>query len=463
MRYIVILESSLFIPHIQKLTAEAEEVVCLIQNEKVDPAVYNKDTIKLYDYNPLQKETYLKLEVTPEDRVILHSDNPEMTEKILNSILAVCDSISIVILSDSAAELPAKPKSTISRLPINRILWRDIDREWLQISNRKRTEQIRTLTQGAENVLILTQHDPDPDALASGLALRTLLGRNRATAPIGSFGKVTRSENLSMIRLLNIRYNVITPEDLNRYAMIATVDVQPPYFGSSVPQVNIVFDHHPQPVSYEASFKDIREKYGATSTILTEYLIANDIKLNQRIATALLYGIKTDTLMLGRNVNQADIEAFTSLYPFANHNLIRQMENPSLNPQDVSSFIKALKKQVVINKILFVHLGRVKQEDIIPRLADFCLQIEGVDWSVISGLFQKNLVISLRNVGYVKSAGDIVRKIFNDSKIAGGHRTMAKAVMPIKDFMVSFGITSTKEVQEAIIDLFVKRLEEYTE
>ena len=189
--------------------------------------------------------------------------------------------------------------------------------------------------------------------------------------------------------------------------------------------------------------------------------MANDIKLNQRVATALLYGIKTDTLMLGRNVNSADIEAFTSLYPLANHNLIRRMENPSLNPQDVSFFIKALKKQIVIDKILFVHLGRVKQEDIIPRLADFCLQIEGVDWSVISGLFQKNLVISLRNVGYVKSAGDIVRKIFNDSSIAGGHRTMAKAVMPTKKFMISFGITSTKMIQEKVIELFVKGLKEY--
>ena len=462
MRYIVILQSLLFVPHIQDLADSAEEVICLIKEDYIDPALKNSN-ITLYDFDPLQKGTYQKLEITPEDRVLLQSDNLEITEKILNSILAVCDSIPIVILSDSVAESSTKQKSNISHLPVKKILWRDIDKEWLHILNRKRTQKIRTLTQSAENILILTQHDPDPDALASGLALRALLGRNRATAPLGSFGKITRSENLSMIRLLNIRCNIIAPKDLNKYAMIATVDVQPPYFGDQLSHTDIVFDHHPQPVSYEASFKDIRVKYGATSTILTEYLTANNIKLNQRIATALLYGIKTDTLMLGRNVNPADIEAFTSLYPLANHTLIRRMENPSLNPQDVSSFIKALKKQIVINKILFVYLGRVKQEDIIPRLADFCLQIEGAEWSVISGLFQKNLVISLRNVGYVKSAGDIVRRIFNDSRIAGGHRTMAKAVMPIKDFMKLFGITNTKMIQEKIIELFVKGLEEYIE
>ena len=460
MRYIVILESPLFLPYIKDLTTRAEDVICLIKKGSVLPAI-PAHNIKIYHYDTCQKDTYLKLEVQSNDRVILHADTPEMTEEILAILLTVCDSVPIVVLSAFAAESPPVKKCTISYLPIKELLGKDIEREWLYILNRKHTQKIRTLTQSAENVLILTQHDPDPDALASGLALRALLGRNRATAPIGSFGKVTRSENLSMIRLLNIRYNMIDPKDLNNFAMVAMVDVQPPYFGSQVPHTDIVFDHHQQPVSYEASFKDIRAKYGATSTILTEYLTANDMKLTQRVATALLYGIKTDTLMLGRNVNPADIEAFTALYPLANHNLIRRMENPSLNPQDVSSFIKALKKQILIDKILFVHLGRVTQEDIIPRLADFCLQIEGADWSVISGLFQKNLVISLRNVGYVKSAGDIVRKIFNDSKVAGGHRTMAKAVIPTKDFMQSFGINSTKMIPEKIIELFERGLKEY--
>jgi len=320
---------------------------------------------------------------------------------------------------------------------------------------------MRELTKEAENILILIQYDPDPDALASGVALRTLLGRNRATAPIGSFGKVTRSENLSMMQLLDIRYTIVDPLSLNNYSMIAMVDVQPPYFGDKVPRADIVFDHHPQSVSYDSSFKDIRVEYGATSTILSEYLISNNIKLNQRLATALLYGIKADTLMLGREVNPADIEAFTYLYPLANHNLIRRMEHPSLNSEEVNSFIKALKKRKLIDKVLFAHLGRVKQEDIIPRLADFCLQMAGAEWSVVSGLFQRNLVISIRNVGYVKSAGEIVKKIFIDTSVAGGHRTMAKAVIPVKDFKRTFDISNNRDIGDKIVELFLNTLKEY--
>ena len=460
MRYIVILESPLLLHQLQELTGAAQEVIYLL-NEPVPLKKPFPKKIKRLREDPLKVDTYKKLSLNQEDRIIIHASTSDTTENLLSIIHKVCDSVPTVVLGNIIPGSSVLPQDNISYLSINELLEKNITNEWTNISNRQKTSTIRTLTKDAENILLLIQHDPDPDALASALGLRTLLGRNRVTAPIGSFGKVTRSENLNMMRLLDIRYTIVDSQSLNNYAMVAMLDVQPPYFGPSMQRADIIFDHHPSSDTYKYSFRDIRMTYGATSTILCEYLTANKVKLTQRLATALLYGIKTDTLMLGRNVNPADIEAFTTLYPLANHNLIRRMENPSLNPEEVSSFIKALKKQTILNKILFVHLGRVKQEDIIPRLADFCLQIEGADWSVVSGLFQRNLVISVRNVGYVKSAGDIVTKIFNDRKVAGGHRTMAKAVMPTKDFMQSFGITTTKDIEEKVVELFVKGLKEY--
>jgi nanoRNase/pAp phosphatase (c-di-AMP/oligoRNAs hydrolase) len=460
MRYIVILESPLLLHQLQELTSAAKEVLCLLNETTFLKKPLSKK-IKLLSEDPLNKETFKRLSLNQDDRLIIHASTSDTAENLLSTILSICDIVPTVILENNTTGSPAICQDNISYLSINELLEKNITNEWTNISNRQKTGTIRSLTKDAENILLLIQHDPDPDALASALGLRTLLGRNRATAPIGSFGKVTRSENLNMMRLLDIRYTIIDSQSLNNYAMVAMLDVQPPYFGTSMPRGDIIFDHHPQSESYQYTFRDIRMTYGATATILCEYLTANKVKLTQRLATALFYGIKTDTLMLGRNVNPADIEAFTTLYPLANHNLVRRMENPSLNPEEVSSFIKALKKQTILNKILFVHLGRVKQEDIIPRLADFCLQIEGADWSVVSGLFQRKLVISVRNVGYVKSAGDIVTKIFNDRKIAGGHRTMAKAVMPTKDFMQSFGITTTKDIEEKVVELFVKGLKEY--
>ncbi|MEE8381633.1 MAG: DHH family phosphoesterase [Thermodesulfobacteriota bacterium] len=459
MRYIIISETPLLVHQLPELIPGEEEVI-LFQKEKfVLPRVFHKNT-KIVHGDPLKSSTYQKLAISPDDRIILQADKGETLDKLLQPILKVCDSVPIVVLIANRKEVPPLHQVNISYLYINALLQKDINKEWLYIRNRHWTHKIRELTKGAEHILILTQHDPDPDALASGIALRTLLGRNRTTAPIGSFGKVTRSENLSMIRLLDIRYTLLDQQSLGNFSMIAMVDVQPSYFGERVPKADIIFDHHPQIARYEDSFKDIRAQYGATSTILSEYFISNDIKINQRLATALLYGIKSDTFMLDREVNPADIDVFTYLYPLANHNLIRRMDHPSLNPEEVSSYIKVLRKQKLIDKVLFAHLGPVKQEDIIPRLADFCLQVAGAEWSVVSGLFQKNLVISIRNVGYVKNAGEMVKKIFQDGSIAGGHRTMAKVVMPLKDFKKAFGIIRNKEIGDKIVMLFRKALKE---
>jgi nanoRNase/pAp phosphatase (c-di-AMP/oligoRNAs hydrolase) len=271
---------------------------------------------------------------------------------------------------------------------------------------------------------------------------------------------VTRSENVNMIRHLDIQVNLLEPLSLGTYDMIALVDVQPPYFGDTLPRADIIVDHHPRVEDYRCSFRDIREEYGATSTILSEYLIASGVTFNQRLATALLYGIKSDTLMLGREVHAADVEVFTSLYPLANHNLIRRIEYPSLNPEEVSSFARALTKHRLINRVAFTHLGRVRREDIIPRLADFCLQIDGADWSVVSGVFERRVVISVRNAGYGKSAGEVVKKLFPDPETAGGHRTMAKVNITVGDFKKLFHLRSTAAMAEVIIDAFLSGVEE---
>jgi len=458
-RYIVVPEHTFLLYQLPDLSGQAEEVICLAK-EVLPSAGSLPFTGTIVKGDPVRKEAYRALEIGPDDRVVLCTVTADMTERMIRALLSICETVPVVVLGRDVLTAPDMQRYNVSYVFAEGLLGKTIQGEWQYIRNREQTEKIRKLTQGAEEVLILTQHDPDPDALASGLALRTLLGRNRATAPLGSLGRVTRSENVKMIRHLDIRLNLLEPQSLGNYDMIALVDVQPPYFGDTLPRADIIFDHHPRVADYSCSFRDIREEYGATSTILSEYLIANGIKFNQRLATALLYGIKSDTLMLGREVHPADVEIFTSLYPLANHNLIRRIEYPSLNPEEVSSFTRALKKHRLINKVVFSHLGRVRREDIIPRLADFCLQMDGAEWSVVSGLFQRRVIISVRNVGYVKSAGEVVKKIFPDPETAGGHRTMAKVNIAWDDFKKLFQVRSASVIGDVIIDSFLSSVEE---
>ena len=136
-------------------------------------------------------------------------------------------------------------------------------------------------------------------------------------------------------------------------------------------------------------------------------------------------------MSLERDISDSDIEVFTSIYPLANLNMLRQIEHAMLAYHERGAFFKALKNMVVVDKMLFVWLGIVANEDIIPRIADFCLQIVGAEWAFVTGVHDKKVSCSVRNVGYVKHAGELVQNVFGELGSAGGHRSMAKAVIPL--------------------------------
>src|SRR5438034_7700520 len=178
-----------------------------------------------------------------------------------------------------------------------------------QSLTREKIKELRSLVGEDERVAIVLQDDPDPDGIASAMALRALLGRNKLTTPIFSFGPITRPENRAMVNLLEIEVARATTDNLGDFEKIAMVDVQPPYFNGRLKRADIVIDHHPGYPSGNAPFEDVRTRYGATATILTEYMITADERISERLATALLYGIKSDTLMLSRRVTDDDLQA----------------------------------------------------------------------------------------------------------------------------------------------------------
>src|SRR3954469_15085974 len=285
----------------------------------------------------------------------------------------------------------------------------------------RRVEEVRAHFEDAESVAILLQDDPDPDAIGSGLALRQVMGRNRQTAPLLSFGRVTRPENVAMVKLLEIDIEKINEERLKEFEHIAVVDLQPPHLSHPPHQVDLVIDHHPEQFNYKSHIKDIRPRYGATASILLEYLVCTNSNIGTRIAPALLYGIKTDTFMLTREVNEWDVEAFSRLYPFANQNLLRRIERPELPSAALDALGCALTNRRIIDKVAFVHLGRVERDDLIPQIADFSLSFEGIEWGFVTGVFDSNYIISVRNVGYVRAAGRVLRGAFGDIGSSGGH------------------------------------------
>ncbi len=358
----------------------------------------------------------------------------------------------------SNGERPEEPPPYVRFVPFHKILSGEIEREERLARVEIKVEKLREVHRSSKKMLILLHDHPDPDSIASALALRTLLRRNRQTATIGHFGEsVSRPENVAMIELLEIVLEELTPSDLDEFDSIALVDVQPNFFENLNRKVNSVIDHHPQVANYESAFKEVHAHEGSTSTILTEFLRAAQVDISERLATALLYGIKTDTFSLNRDANPDDIEAFTFLYPRANTGLLRRIERAEVPTGEIKSFGKALADHWIEQNIFFSYLGKVKREYLIPKMADFGIQVKGVEWSAAFGIVNSYLVISVRNVGYVKSAGRIMREIFGELGSAGGHRSAAKAVIPLKNIKNVIGEkVSKKSLGDWITKLLVQ-------
>jgi nanoRNase/pAp phosphatase (c-di-AMP/oligoRNAs hydrolase) len=174
----------------------------------------------------------------------------------------------------------------------------------------------------------------------------------------------------------------------------------------------------------------------------------------------MLYGIKSDTFSLSREVNEWDVQAFSYLYPIANQNLLRRIERPELPPAALDALSIALKNRRVIDKVAFVNLGRVERDDLIPQMADFSLSFEGIEWAVVSGVVDSNYIISVRNVGYVRAAGRVLKEAFGSVGSAGGHATMAKAIIPLSEFHRQWDIEprNIRQMDRKVQQLFLRAL-----
>ena len=374
---------------------------------------------------------------------------PARRARVLTAIRAVAPAAPILVLGEESEANADLGDAVV--VPRGSVMERLVEPELVRAIARARVAKIRRVLDGAPRVLILMQDDPDPDAIASALALRVVLGRSKGAAPIATFGRITRPENRAMTRLLEIDVESLTPAAVAGYDAVAMVDVQPSFFEERLGDVAVVVDHHPEEHPVVARVKDIRPSYGATSTILTEYLRAADAKIPQRLATALLYGIKADTRYLERGTTRADVDAFAFLHPLANHNALRRIERPDLPDAALDTLALGIARRALIDNVLYSHLERVGYPELVAQFADLFLQVEGAEWSVVSGVVNDDLHISVRNVGYVRAAGEIVRAAFGDLGSAGGHRTMAKAVIPLSTWRARTGATDAEAVSRAIV------------
>jgi nanoRNase/pAp phosphatase (c-di-AMP/oligoRNAs hydrolase) len=227
---------------------------------------------------------------------------------------------------------------------------------------------------------------------------------------------------------LNINLVPVSSIEFGDDSIVALVDTQPGRINNSLPEgmvPSIVIDHHPAYADYhDVSHLDLRSEYGATSTILAEYLRESRLPIESKIATALFYGIASETQDLGREATLADVAISQFLYPYTNKRRLSKIENARVPAEYFRGFRDAIEEAKVYDKVVVSVLHDVQYPDMVAEVADFLLRLDSVEWAATMGFYNKWLHVSLRTINRDINAGDILQKVLG-SRSAGGHDMIA--------------------------------------
>ncbi len=308
---------------------------------------------------------------------------------------------------------------------------------------------------GHEHVYIQTHNFPDPDAISCAFGLQKLLAQKGIKATICYKGKIDRYNTLKLIEFLDIRLeNLEEIEDqLEEEDEVILVDAQKG--NSNIIDMTgteiICIDHHPTFEKAEYRYADIRPEYGACATMIAEYFFESEIPMDTRTATALSYGIRSDTDRLSRGTCKKDLEMLYRMYDMSDQIMIQMLENRELYFEDLMAYSKAIENIRVYEKVSFTSTGENCPEALIASVSDFMLALVEVEFSVVYAIQKNGIKLSVRSEEGRHDAGRITSHALRGLGNGGGHAAMAGGFIPLagKDERVEEIISI---VQERILE-----------
>ncbi|MFD1563913.1 DHH family phosphoesterase [Haloarchaeobius amylolyticus] len=309
------------------------------------------------------------------------------------------------------------------------------------------------LTEIDGRLAVMTHDNPDPDAIASAVALVDIAESVGVDADACYFGAISHQENRAMVNLLELDLRNMAPDDpLTDYSAFALVDHSRPGVNDQLPpdlHVDVVIDHHPPRGPVPGEFVDLRQGAGATSTVLTEYLEHFDLAFDPRTATALLYGIRVDTSDFTREVSPADFRAASVLSPYVDDSTLRQIEQPSLEGETLETIARAIKNRIERESVAVASVGRIGNRDALPQAADQLLAMKGIETTLVFGFDDEMVYLSARSRAADVDLGETLRDAFDRIGSAGGHADMAGAQLEIG----ILGSADDEEEVESIVSI----------
>jgi nanoRNase/pAp phosphatase (c-di-AMP/oligoRNAs hydrolase) len=308
----------------------------------------------------------------------------------------------------------------------------------LFLPRQQRSERLLAALAPYPRVVVVSHVNPDPDALASMLGMKALVEHCLPGKDVilTCDGMIARAENRAMVDQIPVPIEPVEEVSIDRSSAVVMVDSQP-HTGRRANEAHVpraVIDHHETGgVLTGVSFRDIRPHLGATSTMVTGYLLERHVAVRPRLATALLYGIESETSGYPREASALDDGALVWLFPRADKDLLALIRNPKLPQSHFATYQHALANAFLYRDLVVSWCGVVTQPDIIAELADFFVRFDQVNWALAVGQFENLLKISVRVSELGGRAGEILREVVNGLGTAGGHDKRAGGAVALPD------------------------------
>lgn len=285
---------------------------------------------------------------------------------------------------------------------------------------------------GAETIYIQPHNMPDPDAIASSFGLCELMKNFGVDPHIIYMNVIEKVNSKNMVEMFGI--DMIVKErgfvsGPNNFVILVDSQVGNSNITNIQGEKVAVIDHHVNRGNYDYLYEDIRDEIGACSTIVAGYYKELEIEPSKDVATALLYGIMTDTNNLTRSCDQLDLDLFYWLYGLADLEKIKQIRMNEIGRKDLHAYAKALQTFEVYGNIGFVHIENCN-DSLLGTISDMVYTIEGTSIVVSYARRSDGIKFSVRSGEKEVFADELVKYILKDRGVGGGHKEMAGGFIP---------------------------------
>ena len=301
----------------------------------------------------------------------------------------------------------------------------------------RRSDRFLTgLAEFREAILVSHVH-PDPDSLGSMIGLAHLIETCAGIpAQITQDGPICRAENRAMVETLGLE---LTPIEKIRWADnqgVVMVDSQPKtgrHSFNGEANIYAVIDHHQTPGELDGvPFLDIRRGVGATCSLVTRYLLEQEIGIPEHVATCLFYGIETELSGYPREASALDDAALQLLYPLIDRDAIAKIKNAPLPEMFYETLLHALQSSFIYDKLLISWINDLPNPELCSQVVEFLIRHEEIRWAVCAGVHDDRLVLSVRTNVPRAQAGEILCNVVTKmGGRAGGHDRRAGGFIPL--------------------------------